>query len=130
MMTIQIPDKIKDNPWTTAGAILGVIVSLVSTIFALDSRYIHAADFNQKEYVKTADFEQLKQSQQQGVDKTVMIIMYSSDQTRKKIILEKIEDIQDVPEKERTQRDRSRLESLKLELDEINKKWPAKDIPK
>ena len=118
MATPKIPDMVRHNPWLSSLSI-GAIIAIVGALFAIDGRYVHAGDFT--------EFKTIQQMQSQHTD---LVIKYTADMARKQILMDKLEDIENVAPASRTQNQNSKLERLKLEINSIDIKWPAKDIPK
>jgi biopolymer transport protein ExbB/TolQ len=58
---MAVMQMVKDNPWVVLIGSSGTIITLVATLFTLDSRYAHAADVEK-------NYSQLQQAVQQSTN--------------------------------------------------------------
>lgn len=100
-------EKVKENPIKFTISVVTLITMLVGAVLSVDSRYAKASDF----------------------EKQQVSIQYSIDQLRKQSIDDKIFELELIPEKDRTQSDKARLEKYKRESKSIDSNWQGR-VPK
>lgn len=97
---------IKENPWKILVGSSGTIITLVATLFTLDSRYAHAADV---------------EKEQQQVQK---LIRATTSNLRKQMLEDKLFELDikrgQAPNQRLTPIDSALAERYKRQLDEIN----------
>lgn len=106
--------KDKNLKATLAGLFTFAVIATMSVTgyLAIDSRYAHASEVTElKAAVK-----------QQSVD-TQNTIMYSMDSLQRSILMEKALEIEEKPEHKRTELERSRLNRLKSQINDLDRKW-------
>lgn len=101
---LTIIDKIRPHA-TTISWIVGAVISIVSTAFAIDQRYAHAEDV-----------EKFKTEQSQAIVVQGQLQTQALDMFRRQMLEDKIFELELIPQNKRTVVDNAKLERYKRQL--------------
>lgn len=108
----NIKDKQLKATLTTLLTVAVFSALSIGAYLAVDQRYAHASEVTDLQKQLTQHSVELRNT-----------VVFMSDATQRGILQEKILDIEDKPEKQRTDLDRSRLNRLKAQLENLDRKW-------
>lgn len=107
-------DQIKEHPIKVSMSILTLVSMFVGTVLAVDSRYAKAGDFER---------------QQRYLEQSTLETKYAIDQLRKHNLIDKVFELELIPENKRTQVDKARLQKYRSDIRDIELKWAGKNVP-
>lgn len=106
--------KDKNLKATLAGVFTFAVIAVMSVTgyLAIDNRYAHASEVTD-----------LKAAVKQQSTDTQNTIMYSMDSLQRSMLMEKVLEIEEKAENKRTALERSRLNRLRSQINDLDRKW-------
>lgn len=106
--------KDKNLKATLAGVFTFAVIAVMSVTgyLAIDNRYAHASEVTD-----------LKAAVKQQSTDTQNTIMYSMDSLQRSMLMEKVLEIEEKAENKRTELERSRLNRLRSQINDLDRKW-------
>lgn len=104
-------EQAKEHPIKYAVSFVTLLSMLIGGVLAVDSRYAKAGDF---------------EKQQIYLDVKTIEMRIAIDDLRKQTLVDKVFEIELIPEENRTQVDRARLQKYKQDIRDIELKWRSR----
>jgi len=122
MDTPQIRKKsiIKDNPIKILISFVTLVSMLVGSVLSVDSRYAKATDLAAFQVAENSALIQIQKNQDEIANQSMMENRRNIDMLSKRMIEDKIFDLQLIPANKRTDIDNARLDKYTRDLQDIN----------
>lgn len=101
-------EQAKEHPVKYAISLITLLSMFVGGVLAVDSRYAKAGDFEKQNAYIEGKTNEMK---------------YAIDDSRKQMLIDKVFEIELIPDSKRTQVDRARLQKYKQDIRDIELKW-------
>ena len=108
----QVGENGKEHPIKYAISGITLISMLIGGVFAIDSRYAKASDFDK---------------QQQLINDKTIEMRVAIDELRKQTVIDKVFELELIEENKRTQADKARLQKYRQDIRDIELKWRKND---